>query len=319
MKADRLISVLMLLQAHQRLTARELAERLEVSERTIHRDMEALGAAGVPVVADRGAKGGWRLLESYETDLTGLKESEARALLMTLTTRATADLGHEKEAEAGYHKLLAALPARFRAEAAELKHRIHIDPTGWRQAQDVVTCFDTLQEAVWRQLRLSIRYQKADASTVERLIEPLGLVAKGSLWYVIASVEGDLRSFRASRILDARLTEEGFERPDGFDLAAYWAQSMGEFRAALPKLPTTVRLAPEALPRLKHAGRYSQVARLDAPGPDGWCEAEILFQSEADALEYALGFGPRLTVVAPSWLREQVIAEARALLERYGV
>src|SRR5579871_117459 len=182
MRADRLLSIMLLLQVHRRMTASELARRLEVSERTIHRDMEALSAAGIPVTAQRGAGGGWLLLEGYRTNLTGLTNAEIQALFLTTPARLLADLGLGRASDAASIKLLAALPAVSRRGAEYARQRIHVDIAGWGQAEGSIPFLAALQDAIWQEYRVGIAYRRADGAAVERVVDPLGLVAKGSIW-----------------------------------------------------------------------------------------------------------------------------------------
>ena len=222
MRADRLISILLLLQSHGRMTAKQLAERLEVSERTVYRDMEALSRAGIPVVADRGVGGGWRLMEKYRTNLTGFKEKEIQALFVSPPAHLLDDLGLTRSAEDARNKLLAAIPDTYRHGAKEVWQRIHVDTRAWRKPEETVAAFETLQQAIWEEKRLHILYRRSDGDTVERTVDPLGLVAKGSVWYLVASIDETVRTYRASRILSAASTNERFVRPTDFDLAQYW-------------------------------------------------------------------------------------------------
>src|SRR5215475_12295332 len=218
MRADRLLSIMLLLQTYRRMTAHDLAERLEVSERTIHRDMEALGVAGVPVVAERGAGGGWSLLGEYRTNLTGLNEAEIQALFLARSPRLLDDLGLSKAAEAAFIKLFAAVPSTTRHDAESASRRIYVDVTGWNRSEESVPLLPLLQEAVWRERKLKFRYQRGDDCEVEREVDPLGLVAKGSVWYVVAAIDGDIRNYRVSRVLEAEMTGQSFIRPQAFDL-----------------------------------------------------------------------------------------------------
>ena len=195
MRADRLLSILLLLQTHGRLTAGILAARLEVSRRTVLRDMDALSAAGVPVYAQRGGGGGWSLLDSYRTDLTGLTELEAQALFAAAPAPALHDVGLGRAAEAALLKLLAALPAHQHLGAAHTRQRLYIDGVGWGPRTAAAPHLHTLQEAVWRDRKVRIRYERSDdlydprpPEVVERLADPLGLVAKGHAWYLVAAV-----------------------------------------------------------------------------------------------------------------------------------
>src|SRR5256714_12130360 len=231
MRADRLLSIMVLLQIYQRLSARELAQRLEVSERTIHRDMEALSMAGVPVVAERGTGGGWALVEGYRTNLTGLNGEEIQALLATAPSRLLADLNLERASDAAHVKLLAALPAESRRGAEYARQRIHVDVAGWGSAEETFPHLGTIQEAVWRERKLHLTYGRGcDDSTFERPVDPLGLVAKGSVWYLVASVGGDVRSYRVSRVRGARPADERCGGPGGVDLAEVWGPAGARFQ-----------------------------------------------------------------------------------------
>jgi predicted DNA-binding transcriptional regulator YafY len=318
MRADRLLSILLLLQAHQRMTARDLAQRLEVSERTILRDMSALGSAGIPVRAERGAGGGWMLLDSYRTTLTGLKETEIQALFLTRPQRLLADLGLDKAAEVGLLKLLAALPSASRRGAQDVGQRIHVDVGGWRRAEEATPHLPILQEAVWQERRLRMVYQRGDESVVERVVDPLGLVAKGSVWYLVAGVEGEPRSYRVSRVREAILLEEPCVRPDGFDLVGYWERSTKEFTAALPRYLATLRVEAGLLWRLRQGERYTQLETEEAPDAEGWSWVEMRFEEEHNAVEFILGFGDRIEIIAPDELRMQVIQRAEAILALYA-
>jgi predicted DNA-binding transcriptional regulator YafY len=316
MRADRLLSILLRLQVHRQLTARELATRLEVSPRTIHRDMEALSAAGVPVYAQRGAGGGWALTDGFRTNATGLTEAEARALLLATPARLLADLGLNAAADAGAIKLLAALPSARRG-AEDVRQRIHIDVSGWHPGKaDAVPALPALQDAIWAERRVHVTYQPQQGDARERLVDPLGLVAKGSTWYLVASVDGEERTYRVSRIVDVRMTDEAFDRPAGFDLAAAWERSKAGFVGGLPRSVATVRVDPAILPRLRFAARYARVEPAATPDADGWIRVVIRFQFPEDAREFILGFGPRIDVVDPPELRDDVFALAKAVVER---
>lgn len=316
MRADRLLSILLLLQVHQRMTARELARRLEVSERTIHRDMEALSGSGVPVVAERGTGGGWGLLEEYRTNLTGLNEAEIQALFLTKPSRLLEDLGLNQAAEAGLIKLLAALPAMHRRDAEYARQRIHVDAAGWHSAEEIVPLLPILQEAIWQERKLRLTYERGD-TTVERLVDPLGLVAKGHIWYLVAAVEGQARSYRVSRIHGATLSDEPCVRPTDFDLASYWQQSSSEFQASIPRYTVTARVTQNSLSRIRHSGRFITMEPLSEPNEEGWLTVHLHFQVKDEACGYLLSFGPEVEVLAPQEMREQVIQLAESVLEFY--
>ena len=316
MRAGRLLSIVLLLQVHRRLTARELAEKLEVSERTFFRDLVAVGGAGIPVVAEGGAGGGWSLMEGYRTDLTGLSETEIQALFLTGPARILADLRLDEAAETGLLKLLASLPSVFQRSADTARRRIHVDMTGWGSWEETVPHLQTLQEAVWQGRKVEIAYDRGDCR-VERVVDPLGLVAKGSVWYLAAGVEGAVRTYRVSRVQGARITDEPCVLPEGFDLAAWWAQSSADFKAALPRYFAAFRVHPDLLPRLRYAGRFSRIERMGEPEADGWAHVEVRFQMEEEAAEYALGFGPRIEIVDPPPLRERVARMAAEVVAFY--
>ena len=244
MKADRLVSVLLLLQAQGKVSGRTLAERLEVSPRTVHRDMEALSAAGVPVFAMRGAQGGWLLEPGWRTTVPALDDAELDALLMA-QPRSAGDPRLAASAERALAKLMAALPPALRDRAASIRQRVHVDATGWRGASENLSMLPIVQDAVWRDRVLTIRYQHTGREQVQRTIEPLGLVAKGSTWYVVANTDKGMRTFRVSRIVDAVLTGGTFARPRRFDLARYWRSSTEEF-ARRRRYSVTLRAAPAA-------------------------------------------------------------------------
>ncbi|HLY32658.1 MAG TPA: WYL domain-containing protein [Ktedonobacterales bacterium] len=320
MRADRLLSILLLLQTHPRLTAHDLAHRLEVSARTILRDMEALGVAGVPVVADRGARGGWRLLEGYRTNLTGLNTAEIQALFVAHPSRLLADLGLERAADAALIKLLAALPTLSRQSAEYTRQRLHIDGAGWRQTTDAVPYLLTLQEAIWQERKAWLTYQRADGVCVERLIDPLGLVAKGSLWYLVAAVEGEARNYRVSRVQNVTLTDELCVRPPGFDLATFWEQSAAEFKANLPRYPVTLRVDPQALERIRYGSGYASIERVEEADPAdraGWLRVSMRFEEEHEAVEVLLGFGGHVEVIDPPELRTLIAQAAREVIALY--
>jgi predicted DNA-binding transcriptional regulator YafY len=318
MRADRLFTIVLLLQSERQLTARNLARRLEVSERTIHRDMEALSGAGIPVVAERGAGGGWSLLGNYRTNLTGLNEAEIQSLFVVKPSRLLADLKLERAAEGAFLKLLAAVPSIQRRGAEHARQRIYVDVTGWNRTEETVPLLHTLQEAVWQERKVLMTYARGECDTVERTVDPLGLVAKGSVWYFVAAVEGEVRSYRVSRIQRAEIMDAASIRPADFDLAAFWEQSAAQFRAHLPRYRATVRVRREILSRLPYAGRFARIERTGEPDADGWVKVRLGFDAEEMACEYALSFGTQLEVLEPPALREKVVAAAQHVVAFYA-
>jgi predicted DNA-binding transcriptional regulator YafY len=318
MRADRLLSIMLLLQIYRRLTAGELARRLEVSERTIQRDMDALSTAGVPVVAERGAGGGWALVEGYRTNLTGLNGAEIQSLFAATPARLLSDLSLDRASDAAHVKLLAALPAASRALAEYVSRRIHVDVAGWGNREESAPHLRTIQEAVWRGRRLNVAYARGcERPDAELLVDPLGLVAKGAVWYMVAAVGGDVRSYRVSRVRSARLSDEEASRPEGFDLAAFWSESISRFKTEMPRYFATLRAHKSVVPVLYYAGRFSRVEEASEPDADGWATVRMRFQFEEDACGLALGFGAKVEVLEPEGLRAKVLEMAERVVEFY--
>ena len=319
MRADRLISILLLLQAEGRLSARAIAERLEVSERTIDRDMEALSMAGVPVYAERGRLGGWALTDEYRTDLTGLTDPELRSVILATAPSVLADLGLGEAAERALAKLLAALPASRRREAQAARTYLHVDPAGWRRRDDAAPFLPTLEEALRAGRRVAMTYERAfDESTVDREVDPLGLVAKGSAWYFVAAVGDQIRTYRASRIRDVRMLDVPVQRPAGFDLATWWAGSRAEYEAMLPTFRALVRVAPAALERARWGWRFGRIEEELPADADGWIPCRLRFDTIEVALDAVVGLGPDAEVLEPDELRKRVDGVLRRLVARYA-
>ncbi len=315
MRADRLLSALLLLQAHGGLTARQLARRLEVSMRTVQRDMEALSAAGVPVFALRGASGGWRLDDGWRTRVPGFDEAELRALLMA-QPRVLGDARLAKAAEAALDKLMAALPAALRERAASIRRRLHVDPTGWWGTPENLAMLPAVQDAVARDRKLAMRYLRAGRERVERTVDPLGLVAKGGVWYLVAGTPGGFRTYRVSRIEEATPLEQPCVRPPDFDLAAYWQASTEELRQRRASYEAILRLEERAAASLA-AWRPIETWEPAAAGtPEGWRTVRVWFEDEQQARFIVLGSGPSAEVLAPAALRAAVAADLAAALER---
>ncbi|MBI3966686.1 MAG: YafY family transcriptional regulator [Chloroflexi bacterium] len=306
MRADRLVSIVLLLQSRGQLTASELARRLEVSERTIYRDMEALSAAGIPVYAERGRGGGCRLVEGYRTSLTGLSVAEIRSLFLGQSSGLLSDLGLREAAEAALLKLMVSLPELARRDAEYARQRVHVDTAGWNRREERVPHLQALQEAVWDDRRVRLTYRRNDGALVEREVDPLGLVAKASAWYLVGSVAGQLRTFRVSRVESVVVLDEICTRPEGFDLATHWSEHCVQFVAALPRYPVRLRVAPEALPLLYPSG-YVKIERIEPAGTDGWHEASLTFEIEEDACGYVLRLSALAEVVEPARLRARVL------------
>jgi predicted DNA-binding transcriptional regulator YafY len=315
MKSDRLLSTLLLLQAHGRMTGRALAKRLEVSMRTVHRDMEALSAAGVPVYALRGARGGWQLDEDWRTQVPGLDEAELRALLMA-QPRVLGDPRLVATAERAFGKLMAALPVSLRDRATSIRQRLFVDTTGWRGTTENLAMLPVVQEAIARDRKLTLQYWRAGRERVERSVDPLGLVAKGSVWYLVAGTSEGFRTYRVSRIEEATMLDAPAARPPDFDLPAYWKASTDRFEEGLPRFDATLRIEPRAAKWLKMWRFSSPIEVVGEPDAEGWITLRIQFDREEEACFVVLGLGPRVDVVAPAALRDRVAAEAAGILSR---
>lgn len=315
MRADRLLSEVLLLQAHGRLSGREMAERLEVSERTVHRDMEALSAAGVPVYALRGAQGGWQLDEHWRTQVPGLEDAELRALLMA-QPRVIGDAKLAAAAERAIGKLMAALPVPMRAKAVSMRQRLHVDTTGWRGTSENLAMLPIVQDAVTRDRKLAFRYRRPGAEPEARVVDPLGLVSKGSSWYLVANTPRGMRTYRVSRIEKARLLDKPSQRPADFDLATYWKTSTAQFVEAWHRFEAVLRLDPKAANWVKMWRVASPVDGAQNPDAEGWSTFRVQFEAEEEASFVVLGLGVRAEVVEPPSLRERVAEEITRVIER---
>jgi predicted DNA-binding transcriptional regulator YafY len=312
-RADRLISILLLLQVHGRLAARVLAERLEVSERTVLRDMDALAAAGVPVIADRGSAGGWRLVDGYQTKLTGLTIAEIQTLFFAQPRQLLEGLGLGQAAEAAWLKLRAALPAASQQQADRARRSILIDPRGWRESESVAT-LPVLLDALWRGRRVRFFYESSQSEAGERVVDPLGLVARGSTWYLVGLKSDAPRTYRVSRIRNATLDGEECRSSDDFDLAAYWEASAAKFREHLPRYYVTCLVAHSVMRWVRYRGW-----RLEEEREEGdRVRIRLRFDVEEEGLQFALQFGADAEVIEPEELRNKVLAAARGTLERYA-
>ncbi|MGZ8438324.1 MAG: helix-turn-helix transcriptional regulator [Candidatus Limnocylindrales bacterium] len=320
MRASRLVTVLLLLQSRGQLTAGELAAELEVSERTIHRDVDALSASGVPVYAERGAHGGIRLVDGYRTRLTGLTGDEAEALFLAGIPGPAAELGLGTVVAAAQLKVLASLPPELRTRASRLVERFHLDAGDWFRASQPVPHLATLSDAVWSSTRITIEYEREEG-IVERVIEPLGLVLKAGTWYVVAAVAGQFRTYRVSRVAGATPSTERFARPDGFDLATYWSESTAAYERDVPRVDVEVRVRPDRVDRLQGAvGRaaFNAAVTLPDPDPEGWLRLRLRLDWPGDAARTLLSAGRWVEVLGPPDIRARVASTARAVAERYS-
>jgi len=319
-RASRLLSLLLLLQNRERMTARELAAELGVSPRTIYRDADALSAAGVPIYAERGPAGGFRLLDGYRTRLTGLTGEEAEAIFLAGLPGPAAELGFGEALAAAQLKLLAALPAARQAEAARLRERFLLDAPGWYHDGEPTPHLSSLVEAVWEERPVRVRYRRWGGE-VERRLEPLAVVLKGGMWYLVAAVDDQIRTYRVSRILSLEKLDGQFGRPPGFDLTAYWAGWSARFQREMYRARVTLRVSAEGLGRLGvlFGPAVARAVREHGAEPDaaGWRLVEIPVESIRHAAVELLKLGAEAEVVAPVELRERMATTAAAMARMY--
>ncbi|MEV6369979.1 WYL domain-containing protein [Micromonospora musae] len=322
MRASRLVSLLLLLQARGRLTATQLAERLEVSVRTIYRDVESLHAAGVPLYGEAGHAGGYQLVDGWRTRLTGLTAEEADRLFLTGLPGPADELGDGAVVAALQLKLHAALPPPLRERATLLQQRFHLDTHGWYADGDASPHLTSTADAVWRQRRVEVRYRSWNGE-VTRVLEPYGLVLKAGRWYVVAGrpERATPATYRVNQILALTPLDEGFDRPADFDLPAWWRTHVREFRARLHRDEATVRLSPAGRERLGEIANDVVVAAVDAsagpPDGNGWTTAVLPIESLTHAHGELLRLGAEVEVLAPAALRDRLAATASELARIY--
>ncbi|MET9502124.1 YafY family protein [Streptomyces sp. NPDC006622] len=309
MKSSRLVSILLLLQTRGRMTAAQLAAELEVSVRTVYRDVEALGAAGVPLYGDAGHAGGYRLLDGYRTRLTGLTAQEAEALFLAGAPGPAAQLGLGAVLAAAQLKVRAALPTELREHADRISGRFHLDAPGWYARAEEAPYLPEVADAVWNNRVLDIAYRRWRTPTdVDRRLEPYGLVLKAGRWYVVAGPGP--RTFRVDQILRLTASEERFVRPDHFDLAAHWTAYQRDFHERLHTARAVVRLAPGVtLARATPVGGGTEA--------DGRTVVTVPIESVARAHDEFLRLGTDVEVLAPPELRARLARTVTALAERY--
>lgn len=320
MRTNRLLTILLLLQTRGAMTAEALARELEVSPRTVYRDIDALGAAGVPVYGERGRAGGYRLLDGYRTRLTGLTAGEAESLFLAATPGPAAELGLGEMLAAAQLKLMSALPSDLRERAGRIRERFHLDAPGWFRDTESPPHLTAVADAVWGQRRLRIAYRRWGGE-VERTVDPIGLVLKGGSWYLVAAVDEQPRTYRVARIIGLETLPATFDRPRGFDLASYWAEWAKGFEERLYRSETTVRLTPRGRELSKvvlNPPAARTIAESDAPpDTDGRVRLTIPIESIEHGLVELLQLGADVEVLEPPALRELMRAAALAMARLY--
>jgi predicted DNA-binding transcriptional regulator YafY len=313
MRADRLVAELLLLQARGRVTAAELADELEISERTARRDLEALAMAGIPVYSQAGRGGGWSLVGGARTDLSGLTAAEARTLFLVAGPSAAAT----PQVKAALRKLVRALPEPFRAEAEAAASAVVFDPTSWDRTSALPPPFlEELQRAVVEGVQVRLGYADRERRETERVVHPLGLVAKASVWYLVAGTDAGLRTFRVGRVRSVAFTGDPVDRPDGFDLAEAWESikaSIGERRVTLR---VSLRIDEHALRWVR--GFFGTRLTVGAAADDGRIDAELRTWSVEAAASELAAFGEHVEAIEPREVRDQLARIGADLVERYG-
>ncbi len=317
MRADRLLSLLILLQTRGKLSARYLADALEVTERTVYRDLVALSAAGVPVYTERGPGGGISLLESYRTNLTGLTSDEIRALFMLSIPAPLTQLGVNQELRSAMLKLAAALPAGRRAEEERTRQRFLLDPLDWDAAPNPAPFLELARQAVWQDRQLFLRYEYRHNIVSEQVVCPYALVAKADAWYLVYQKADYFRAIRLDRLKEARLCPESFERSPSFDLEAFWRGWSERMLQQETGLQALVRADPQILPDLRR--QFGQVSlEPQPPDAEGWVRLRLTYKWIEEARQRLLGYGGALEVLEPLALRRAMRDFAGQTLRRYS-
>ena len=320
MRSDRLLSLMMLLQTRGQMTAEELAAELEVSKRTIYRDIDALSIAGVPVYASGGPGGGYAVLDSYRTSLTGLNENEIRALFMLTIPGPISDLGVSQQLKAAILKLTSSFADEHHEHIDYLRQRLHLDAASWFQTEEPVPHLKIVQDAAWQDRQLVLSYRRRNGMVSEQIISPYGLVAKASIWYLVAATDKGMRVYRVSRIESAQMTQTHFARTQDFELAKFWTDWVIGYKASLPKYPVILRIAPDLIPVLPSMLGDDVRSLIEQAQSDleGWRVVEYTFERIEEAQTYVLGMGASVDVIAPEELRVIVLKLATDVVAHYS-
>ncbi|AXL88244.1 transcriptional regulator [Streptomyces sp. CB09001] len=323
MRAARLIKMVLLLQSRPSMTAAELARELEVSERTVTRDAQALSEAGVPVYAERGRAGGYRLVGGYRTRLTGLARGEAEALFLSGVPGALREMGLEDAASAARLKVSAALLPSLRDASRTAAQRFHLDAPNWFREPETPDLLPAVADAVWDDRGVAARYRRGTDEVVREL-EPYGLVLKAGVWYLCARVAGDgpFRVYRIDRFTAVEAGGARFVRDESFDLPAFWAERAEQFARSILRAEVVVRLSERGVRGLPYAvdalSAREALGAADGPDADGWVTVTLPVESEEVAHAQLRGLGPEVEVLAPAALRERFARDARRLAGLYG-
>lgn len=337
MRASRLLSLQMLLETRGRMSATALADALEVSVRTLYRDVDQLSAAGVPIYAERGRHGGFALLPGWKTTLTGLTPSEAQAVFLSGLPGPAQDLGLGGDVEGARLKLLAALPAGWRDDAQRVSARLHLDPVDWYRESEPTPHLTAVAAAVWNGHQIRMRYESW-TDTVERTVSPLGLVLKAGVWYLVAqpvapagvaaapgagTAKGGPRTYRVSSIRAATALATAVRRPARFDLPGYWAASIQRFESEIYTGQAQVLATPAGLQGLRALSSAVARAVAAAPAPSRRPDGRVAVTLPIESVEHACGqlmrLSPQVEVLRPAALRRALVQRLRDTARLYGL
>lgn len=319
MRASRLLTIQMLLQTRGRMSAQALAEVLEVSVRTLYRDVDQLTAAGVPIYAEQGRSGGFQLMEGWKTTLTGFTASESQAVFMSGLAGPAAELGLGQQVVDAQLKLMSALPAYQRDDAQRVQARFHLDPADWYREADPVPHLSTVAASVWKDRQLRLRYDSWKAE-VQRTVHPLGLVLKAGVWYLVATSDGKPRTYRISNILDAEMLDKARTRPKRFDLPSYWGESIRRFEAELYTGHAVVQATPQGVKQLRQlssAVAKAVATQASTAAPDGTVRLKIPIETLENASYQLLRMAPNVVVLSPAALRTGILRRLQAIQACY--
>lgn len=316
MRASRMLSLLLQLQVRGQLSGAELAKRLEVSERTVQRDVEALVAAGVPIRSVRGPAGGYHLDGRYQTRLTGVAAEEAHALAFLGLTGVAGELGLDGLLDTARTKVWAALTGEARDRAQRTTERFHLDPVRWYGTAEPAPFLGLLSEAVWHDRRIRVTHTR-DSKTADRTLDPLGLVLAAGEWYLVARRQQSLRTYRVSRLTHVEILHETARRPPAFNLAESWAQARRDLETRHTVIHVTLRIAGAALPRLRRVIAVTGQEQVELNKTSEWVTVTVPFETESWATTTMLGLGSQVEVLAPPSLRTRMATETKAAAARY--
>ncbi|TGG93187.1 YafY family transcriptional regulator [Natronospirillum operosum] len=319
MKAERLVNIMILLQNCGKMTSQQLADHLQVSQRTILRDMDALSVSGIPVVAERGKAGGWRLMDHFRSQLSGINLEDMKALFIPASAKMLQDLGVAPQRVDIRQKLLSVVPEHVRGVAGQYMEKLYIDTETWKPSAEKNAALQIVQQALWEDRKLNMTYEKVNGDRSQRTVCPLGLVAKGSAWYLTAvNEQGEFRNFRVSRIVQAELLAERFTRPESFSLADHWQQSKLAFADALPTFQVEVSVPPDVLRRMTFANQFVTRIHSETSADQKEVRVTLNFHTEQDAVSYILGFGGQVRLLSPQQLIPDIVQQAKQVIELYS-